>query len=131
MCTSNNLPGPEEVDLSEALNGPEAEQWKLAMREELQSFEYNDAWELIDIPSDTSIVQCKWVFHKKIDVNDKVRYRARLVAKGFSQRSGIDYVDTFAPVVKHSTLRMLFALSTQWDTGTEGSGGNTGPGYHT
>lgn len=115
MCTSNNLPGPEEVDLSEALNGPEAEQWKLAMREELQSFEYNDAWELIDIPSDTSIVQCKWVFHKKLDVNDKVRYRARLVAKGFSQRSGIDYVDTFAPVVKHSTLRMLFALSTQWD----------------
>lgn len=115
ICTSNNLPGAEEIDFSEALNGPEAENWKLAMREELQSFEYNNAWELVDIPSDTNIVQCKWVLNKKLDVNDKVRYRARLVAKGFSQQCGIDYVDTFAPVVKHSTLRMLFALSVQWD----------------
>lgn len=114
LCVSNTLPGAEEIDFSEALSGPEAEQWKLAMCEELQSFEYNDAWELVDVPSDTSIVQCRWVLNKKLDVNDKVRYRARLVAKGFSQRSGIDYVDTFSPVVKHSTLRLLFALSVQW-----------------
>lgn len=71
------------------------------MREELQAFECNEAWELIDVPSDTSIVQSKWVLNKKFDVNNKVRYRARLVAKGFSQRSGIDYEDTFSPVVKH------------------------------
>ena len=114
MCVSNHFVEAEEIDFSEALNGPEAEQWKLAMDEELQSFEYNDAWELIDTPGDTTIVQSKWVFNKKLDVNNKVRYRARLVAKGFSQRSGTDYVDTFSPVVKHSTLRILFALSVQW-----------------
>lgn len=113
MCVSNNAES-EQILISEALNGPEATQWRQAMREELQSFEYNDAWELADIPSDASIVQCKWVFNKKLDVNDKVRYRARLVAKGFTQRRGIDYLDTFSPVVKHSTLRMLFALSVQW-----------------
>lgn len=108
-------PGIEQMVFSEALNGPEAHQWRQAMREELQSFEDNDAWELVDLPSDSSIVKCRWVLNKKLDVNDKVRYRARLVAKGFTQRRGIDYEDTFSPVVKHSTLRMLFALSVQWD----------------
>lgn len=115
MCAYDNTPKTEQIDFSEALTGPEADSWKLAMREELQSFEYNDAWELVDVPSGVSIVQCKWVLNKKLDVNDKVRYRARLVAKGFTQRPGIDYSDIFSPVVKHSTLRMLFALSVQWE----------------
>lgn len=115
MCVSSSSPEVEQIVCSEALDGPEAKQWIQAMREELQSFEDNDAWELVDVPSGGSIVQCKWVFNKKLDVNDKVRYRARLVAKGFTQRRGIDYEDTFSPVVKHSTLRMLFALSVQWD----------------
>lgn len=44
LCVSNNLPGAEEIDFSKAVSGPETEQWKLAMSEELQSFEYNDAW---------------------------------------------------------------------------------------
>lgn len=115
ICVSSSSPEVEQIDFSEVLNGPEADQWRQAMREELQSFEDNDAWEIVDVPSNGSIVQCKWVLNKKLDVNDKVRYRARLVAKGFTQRRGIDYVDTFSPVVKHSTLRMLFALSVQWD----------------
>lgn len=114
MCASSSCPEVEQIVPSEALNGPEAEQWRQAMRDELQSFEDNEAWELVDVPSSASIVQCKWVLNKKLDVNDKVRYRARLVAKGFTQRRGIDYEDTFSPVVKHSTLRMLFALSVQW-----------------
>lgn len=115
LCSTSSSPDVEQIDFVEALNGPEAEQWRQAMREELQSFAANDAWELVDVPSKGSIVQCKWVLNKKLDVSDKVRYRARLVAKGFTQRRGIDYEDTFSPVVKHSTLRMLFALSVQWD----------------
>ena len=114
MCISSALPEVDQIVFSEAMKGPEAERWKLAMQEELQSFEDNDAWELVDVPSDATIVQCKWVLNKKFDVTDEVRYRARLVAKGFTQKRGIDYEDTFSPVVKHSTLRMLFALSVQW-----------------
>lgn len=94
----------EPLLVSEALAGSEAEQWKLAMQEELQSFEDNNAWELVDVPSNAQIVKCKWVLNKKLHVNDKVRYRARLVAKGFTQRRGIDYTNVFSPVVRHSTL---------------------------
>ena len=56
-------------------------------------------------------MNCKWVFKEKIGSDGNVTYRARLVAKGFSQRPGIDFDETFSPVVKHSTLRLLFALS--------------------
>lgn len=112
LCVSST-PEVEPITFSEALQGPEAPQWKMAMEEELHSFECNEAWEVVNVPSGASIVQCKWVLNKKIDLNNEVRYRARLVAKGFTQKRGIDYTDTFSPVVKHSTLRMLFALSVQ------------------
>lgn len=101
------------LSLCGALKGPEKEQWRLAMREELQCFKENDAWELCDAPKDSRVVQCKWVLRKKYDSENKVRYRARLVAKGFSQIEGVDYTDTFSPVVRHTTLRLLFALSVQ------------------
>lgn len=74
------------------------------MKNELQCFEDNDAWETVDIPRDGNFVQCKWVFKRKIDSEIKVRYRARLVAKGFNQKAG-DFDETFSPVVRHSTLR--------------------------
>lgn len=58
-----------------------------------------------------TIVQCKWVLKRKSDSENQVRYRARLVAKGFTQKTGIDYGKTFSPVVRHCTLRFLMALS--------------------
>lgn len=107
-----------EISLEEALNGPESMQWKRAIEDELKCFEENDAWELVDPPSDSSVVQCKWVLKKKYELNNQVRYRARLVAKGFSQRHGLDYAETFSPVVRHTTLRLLFALSVKYNFDT-------------
>ncbi|CAG9134816.1 unnamed protein product [Plutella xylostella] len=112
VCVSSEL-SANELSLHEAMNGPECEQWKLAMQSELKSFKDNDAWELVSVPPSGTIVQCKWVFKKKFDNNNKVIYRARLVAKGYMQRPGIDYDQTFAPVLRHSTLRLLFALAVQ------------------
>ena len=83
------------------------------MQSEFKSFNDNDAWELVDIPPSGTIVQCRWVFKRKLDNDNKVRYRARLVAKGFTQRPGIDFDECFSPVVRHSTLRLLFALAVQ------------------
>lgn len=100
-----------EISLQEALEGPEKAQWLAAVQDELQSFEMNSAWELVDVPKDGTIVQCKWVLRKKYDSENNVRYRARLVAKGFTQKHGVDYTETFSPVVRHTTLRLLFALS--------------------
>ncbi|GBP75030.1 Retrovirus-related Pol polyprotein from transposon TNT 1-94 [Eumeta japonica] len=101
------------LSLHDALNGPERTQWESAMSEELQCFKDNDAWELSDPPKDGTVVQCKWVLRKKYDSENKVRFRARLVAKGYSQIEGVDFTETFSPVVRHTTLRLLFALSVQ------------------
>ncbi|GBP56123.1 Retrovirus-related Pol polyprotein from transposon RE1; Endonuclease RE1 [Eumeta japonica] len=84
------------------------------MKEELEAFKENDAWFPVDkLPSHKTPVQCKWVYKKKVNSDNSVRYRARLVAKGFTQKPGLDYEETFSPVVRHSTLKMLFALSVQ------------------
>lgn len=101
----------DQITLESAMNGPESVEWNKAMQEELQSFEDTNAWELVDIPVSGTIVKCKWVLKKKFDSDNKVRYRARLVAKGFMQKKGVDYDETFSPVVRHATLRLLFALA--------------------
>lgn len=112
MCVSSGQDNDcGELSLQEVLNGPESLQWKRAMDDELQSFEDNSAWDIVDVPDNGTIVQCKWVFKKKVDSDQNICYRARLVAKGYSQRPGIDFDETFSPVLRHSTLRLLFALA--------------------
>lgn len=111
LCITECDDNDREITLEEALNGPESKFWRAGMKEELDSFEENNAWELVDRPKDCTVVQCRWVFKKKFDSSNNVRYRARLVAKGFSQKAGVDFHETFAPVVRYSTLRLLFALA--------------------
>lgn len=113
-CTSTYV-GEAEMTYADAISGPEKQQWLQAMADELQSFEDNEVWEVVDAPDNASVVQCKWVLKKKRDCDNRVRYRARLVAKGFTQKLGVDYQETFSPVIRHSTLRLLFALSVQLD----------------
>lgn len=98
------------MTVAEALSRPDGQEWKQAMTDEMKSFEENDTWELVDLPSEGTAVECKWVYKIKCSSDNGISHRARLVAKGFTQREGIDYTDTFAPVVRHSTLRLLVAL---------------------
>lgn len=100
-----------ELTVTEALRSPESEQWRKAMDEEIESFRKNEVFELIDPPKGATIVQCRWVLKRKVNSDSEVQYRARLVAKGFTQKYGLDYSETFSPVVRHSTLRLLFAIS--------------------
>ncbi|KAJ8737027.1 hypothetical protein PYW07_000298 [Mythimna separata] len=105
----------EPITVSDILNSPEKEQWQCAMKEELKSFRENDTWELTDRPKDKTVVKSKWVFKKKLNSEGDVRYRARLVAKGFTQLKGIDFNETFSPVLRYSTFRLLIALSVKLD----------------
>jgi hypothetical protein len=79
----------EEITYEEAMNGPKKEMWRQAMMEELKAFEDNQAWKLVDVKKADRVVQCKWVFKKKFESDNKVRFRARLVAKGFTQEEGV------------------------------------------
>lgn len=84
------------------------------MKEEMKSLIDNKTWELVERPPNKNIVQCKWVYKLKRDVNGSKRYKA-LVAKSFSQIPGRDYDQTFAPVNRLSSLRILFALAAEHD----------------
>lgn len=101
--------------LAEALNCPEADFWVAAMTEELDSFDENGVWDLVPHQADNNIVGTKWVYKRKIDANNKVLFRARLVAKGFTQTYGVDYFEIYAPVVRRTALRLLFSVAVNFD----------------
>ncbi|UYV69497.1 hypothetical protein LAZ67_6003814 [Cordylochernes scorpioides] len=102
------------TNYSEVLQLPkiEREKWLQAMNEELNSLEKNNVWELTPLPKDKKIIGCKWTYKQKLNSKGEIeRYKARLVAKGFNQKFGRDYEETFAPIVKHSTIRAFLAAS--------------------
>lgn len=96
----------------EALQSTKKQAWMSAMEEEISSLEKNNTWILVDRPNGKNIVSCKWVFKTKKDLSGKIsKYKARLVARGFSQKYGVDYDEVFAPVVRHATFRTLLTIA--------------------
>jgi len=85
-------------------------QWAQAISEEIKALEKNNTWELVDLPSGRKPVGSKWVFKVKRRQDGSIeKFKARAVARGFSQRYGIDYEETYAPTVHYDTFRMLLA----------------------
>ena len=106
------LVGNEPLSFSEAISVPDAKNWDKAIRIEIDSIQKNNTWTLIDLPKGAKPIGCKWIFKKKYHPNRSIeKYKARLVAKGFSQKPNIDYFDTFTPVTKISSIRVLLALA--------------------
>lgn len=93
----------------EATTGAEKEEWKEAIKIEKNSLRKNNTWKVVDNSEaeGKKILSCKWIFKTK----DKGKKKARLVVKGFQQVQGIDYEETFSPVVNNVSLRILFALA--------------------
>ena len=86
--------------------------WLLAMSEELNQFTRNDVWDLVDRPKDHPVIGTRWVFRNKLDENGEViRNKARLVAQGYNQEEGIDFDETYAPVARLESIRMMLAFA--------------------
>jgi histone deacetylase 1/2 len=99
----------EPSDYGTALSSPH---WRTAMENEFNALQHNRTWRLVPPQSGINIIDCKWVFKIKRKADGSIdRYKARLVAKGFKQRYGLDYEDTFSPVVKPTTIRLLLSMS--------------------
>ena len=106
----------EPANYKEAMASPEAAKWKEAMKSEIQSMYDNQVWNLVDTTLGLKIVGCKWIFKKKTDMDGKVHtYKARLVAKGYTQTQGIDYEETFSPVAKIKSIRIMLAIAAFYD----------------
>ncbi|GJU06572.1 retrovirus-related pol polyprotein from transposon TNT 1-94 [Tanacetum coccineum] len=104
---------PLENNVNEALGD---ESWIVTMQEELNQFIANDVWELVPQPNNMTIIGTKWVFRNKLDKNGIVsRNRARLVAQGYNQQEGIDYDETYAPVARLESIRILLAYACALD----------------
>jgi hypothetical protein len=88
--------------------------WRAAMQSEMDTVEKNRTWELADLPHGHSVITLKWVFKLKRDeAGAIVKHKAHLVACSFVQREGIDFNDTFAPVARMESVRLLFVLAAQ------------------
>ncbi|HVX00915.1 MAG TPA: reverse transcriptase domain-containing protein, partial [Candidatus Babeliaceae bacterium] len=93
-----------------ALNSPYATYWQAAMDAEMASIHSHGTYSVTARPSGVNVVGCRWVFALKVQDGFVKRFKARLVARGFSQQFGVDYEETYSPVLKYKTLRILLAL---------------------
>ncbi|GKA00377.1 retrovirus-related pol polyprotein from transposon TNT 1-94 [Tanacetum coccineum] len=103
----------EPKNIKEAIQD---ESWTMAMQEELTQFKTNDVWCLVPPPKNQTIIGTKWVFKNKLDENGVVsRNKARLVAQGYNQQEGIDFDETYAPVARLESIRILLAYACAHD----------------
>uniref|UniRef100_A0A251VAV7 Putative zinc finger, CCHC-type n=1 Tax=Helianthus annuus TaxID=4232 RepID=A0A251VAV7_HELAN len=103
------LIGDEPSSYKEAIVDKE---WQEAMKAEIESIKKNKTWELCDLPAGHKAIGLKWVFKLKKDADGKItKHKARIVAKGYVQRKGVDFEEVFAPVARLETIRLILAIA--------------------
>lgn len=99
-----------------ALKSNENVQWCEAMDDEYNSLMENRTWDLVDLPRGRNVIDNKWVYKVKETPSGEIeRYKARLVVRGFTQEHGVDYDETFSPVVRHTSVRTIMAMAVMED----------------
>ena len=95
-----------------AMKSQDASFWKEAINDEMNSTMGNKTWKLVDLSLDSKPIGYKWIFKKKMKVDGTIdKFMARLVTKGFTQKYGVDYFDTYSPVARIATICVLLTLS--------------------
>ncbi|CAH9135713.1 unnamed protein product [Cuscuta epithymum] len=106
-----NLSLHEPTSTDEAL---EIEVWRHAMQDEISAIEKNETWKLVNLPTEKKAIGVRWIYRTKLNPDGTVsKYKARLVVKGYAQNPGVDYFETFSPVARMETIRLLLSLAAQ------------------
>ena len=107
---------PEPATYQEAMTGPNRREWRGAVGEELEALWRKRTFTIVQKPKNRELISPKWVFKIKYTSAAVIeRFKARLCARGFSQKYGIDYEETFAPTLRFESLRMLMAMTALLD----------------
>ncbi|GJX40899.1 retrovirus-related pol polyprotein from transposon TNT 1-94, partial [Tanacetum coccineum] len=102
----------EPTSYREAVTSSEGQQWREAIKSEIESILQNHTWELVDLPPGCKPLGYKWIFKKKMKADGTFdKYKARLVIKGYRQREGLDYFDTYSPVTRITSIRMILVIA--------------------
>ncbi|KAH9679108.1 reverse transcriptase Ty1/copia-type domain-containing protein [Citrus sinensis] len=112
LSAAHEINDNEPKTYQEAITSKNSLEWKRAMDEEVESLMKNETWKLIKKPEKKKAISCKWIYKIKegIPGAEPRRFKARLVARGFTQREGVDFTEVFSPVVRHASIRVILAL---------------------
>lgn len=112
LTAAYELNDDELMTYQEAITSKKKLEWTKAMNEEMASLMKNKTWELIIKPEKRKIVSYKWIFKIKEEIPgaEPRRFKTRLVARGFTQKEGIDFTEVFLPMVRHASIRIILAL---------------------
>ncbi|PHU14405.1 Calcineurin B-like protein 4 [Capsicum chinense] len=106
----------EPQTFKEAMSSSDSSFWKEAVNSEIDLILNNHTWELVDLLPGNKPLGSKWIFKRKMKADGTIdKYKARLVVKGFKQKEGLDYFDTYSPVTRITSIRMLIALAAVYD----------------
>ena len=94
------------------MSSPKDPYWKESINDEVESILQNHTWELVDLPPSLKPLGYKCIFKKKMKADGSIdKYKVRLVIKGYNKKEGLDYFDTYSPVTRISSIRMLIAIA--------------------
>ena len=106
----------ESLTYQQLMNSPHRDDWLAAVRNELNSLMKARTWRFVKKPAAANLVGCKWIFKIKRDKDGNInRFKARLVARGFTQVYGVHYAETYAPVARYSSIRLIIALAAHYN----------------
>ncbi|UZJ53681.1 hypothetical protein CBS101457_003001 [Exobasidium rhododendri] len=114
LIVSNQEEPVEPTTVNEAQKLPDWPLWEEAVKGELNNHKVNGTWKLVDLPYQRWPITARWVLTRKFNADGSInKYKARLVARGYSQREGLDFKETFAPVIRIGTIRLVLAIATK------------------
>ena len=110
------LLGNEPQTFKATMSSSESTYWNEAANSEIESILSNHTWDLADLPSKNKLLRSKRIFKRKMKSDRTIdKYKARLVVKGYRQKEGLDYFDTYSPVKRITSIRILIALAAVHD----------------